>query len=143
LCKAYAGIASTVNHYTQTSSEYYSNEFMEPTIIKQDSVDFGNLSQQPPLFDAGSFYQTLEALKEVNRPDGEQAWMYYKDARPVAWKTGTSFGNRDAWAIGVASKYLVGVWVGIADGEGRPMTTGVGGAAPLIIEVFNNLALHP
>jgi len=143
LCKAYAGMASTVNHYTQTSSEYYSNEFIDPIILKANEADFGSLSQQPPLFDAGSLFQTLQALKEVNRPDGEQAWMYYKDAQPVAWKTGTSFGNRDAWAIGVTSQYLVGVWVGNADGEGRPMTTGVGSAAPLMFDVFNALPQQP
>src|SRR5690606_7452932 len=139
LCKAYAGVASTVNHYTQTSSEYYSNEFIDPILIKGKEADFGELVQEPVLFDAGSLFLTLEALKEVNRPDGEQAWMYYKDARPVAWKTGTSFGNRDAWAIGVTSRYLVGVWVGNADGEGRPMTTGVTSAAPLMFKVFNSL----
>jgi len=143
LSKAYAGMASTVNHFTQTSSEYYSNEFVEPIIVKDQTADFGELSLQAPLFDAGSFFQTLEALKEVNRPDAEQAWMYYKDARPVAWKTGTSFGNRDAWAIGVTSKYLVGVWVGNADGEGRPLTTGVGSAAPLMFDVFNALPQNP
>lgn len=143
LCKAYAGMASTVNHYTQTSSEYYDNEFMDPIILKGEKADFGHRSMQPPLFDAGSFFQTLEALKEVNRPEGEQAWIYYKDAQPVAWKTGTSFGNRDAWAIGVTSTYLVGVWVGNADGEGRPMTTGVGSAAPLMFDVFNTLPQTP
>lgn len=143
LCKAYAGVASTVNHYTQTSSEYYSNEFIDPILIKGKEADFGELVQEPVLFDAGSLFLTLEALKEVNRPDGEQAWMYYKDARPVAWKTGTSFGNRDAWAIGVTSRYLVGVWVGNADGEGRPMTTGVTSAAPLMFKVFNSLPQHP
>lgn len=142
LCKAYAGMASTVNHYTQTSSEYYSNEFLDPIIFKGQSADFGTLDQDPPLLDAGSFFQTLEALKEVNRPDGEQDWKFYKDARPVAWKTGTSFGNRDAWAIGVTKKYLVGVWVGNADGEGRPMTTGITSAAPLMFDVFNTLPQH-
>lgn len=142
LSKAYAGMASTVNHYTQTSSEYYSNEFLDPIIFKEQSADFGTLDQDPPLLDAGSFFQTLEALKEVNRPDGEQGWKFYKDARPVAWKTGTSFGNRDAWAIGVTKKYLVAVWVGNADGEGRPMTTGITSAAPLMFDVFNTLPQH-
>src|SRR5690606_15074101 len=50
---------------------------------------------------------------------------------------------RDAWAIGVTSKYLVGVWVGNADGEGRPLTTGVGSAAPLMFDVFNALPQNP
>ena len=54
-------------------------------------------------------------------------------------ETGTSFGNRDAWAIGLTSRYLVGVWVGNASGEGRPELTGVGTAAPVMLEIFQLL----
>ncbi len=57
----------------------------------------------------------------------------------VAWKTGTSFGFRDAWAVGVSPKYTVGVWVGNADGEGRPGLVGVLAAAPILFDVFNYL----
>ena len=57
----------------------------------------------------------------------------------IAWKTGTSFGFRDAWAVGVNAKYVVGVWVGNADGEGRPGVIGAEAAAPLMFEVFSGL----
>ena len=58
---------------------------------------------------------------------------------PVAWKTGTSYGNRDAWAIGVTPEYTVGVWVGNASGEGRPELTGINAAAPVMFDVFKLL----
>ncbi|MCX2680617.1 penicillin-binding protein 1C [Galbibacter sp. EGI 63066] len=139
LCKAYAGIASTVNHFTQTSSEYYSNEFVDPVFLQQQKADLGNIQLEKPVFDAGSFFLTLDALKEVNRPEGDEAWEFFDSSKEIAWKTGTSYGNRDAWAIGVTKKYAVGVWVGNADGEGRPQLTGVNSAAPVLFDVFDLL----
>jgi penicillin-binding protein 1C len=65
--------------------------------------------------------------------------MLFSSGRKIAWKTGTSHGNRDAWAVGVTTGYVVGVWVGNASGEGRPLLTGVGYAAPLMFDVFNLL----
>lgn len=59
--------------------------------------------------------------------------------RSVAWKTGTSFGHRDAWAIGINPDYVVAVWVGNASGEGRPDLTGVTAAAPILFEIFGLL----
>jgi penicillin-binding protein 1C len=53
-------------------------------------------------------------MEEVNRPEGDEAWKFYDSSLKIAWKTGTSFGNRDAWAIGTSSRYVVGVWVGNA-----------------------------
>ena len=61
----------------------------------------------------------------------------------IAWKTGTSFGGRDAWAIGVTPRYVVGVWVGNANGEGRPGLTGVGYAAPILFDIFSLLPDTP
>ena len=57
----------------------------------------------------------------------------------MAWKTGTSFGFRDAWAVGVKGRYVVGVWCGNADGEGRPGLTGLTVAAPLMFDVIDLL----
>ena len=86
-----------------------------------------------------SIYQILNVLTETNRPSGEGAWKIFDSAKPIAWKTGTSFGQRDAWAIGVTPEYVVGVWVGNADGEGRPGLTGVKKAAPILFDVFRLL----
>lgn len=139
LCKTYASLASTVNHFNETSSEYFTSEFTEPVLLASDEVTFGRKSTEKTLFDAGSIYLMLQAMKEVNRPEGNESWEFFDSSKQVAWKTGTSFGNRDAWAIGVTKKYVVGVWVGNSDGEGRPGLTGVGSAAPIMFDVFNVL----
>ncbi len=94
-------------------------------------------SQDPNVFSAASIYHTFEAMKKVNRPEGEEIWHFFNPNRQIAWKTGTSFGNRDAWAIGITPKYVIGVWVGNADGEGRADLTGIDSAAPILFDVFN------
>lgn len=86
--------------------------------------------------DKGALYLMLKAMQEVSRPTQEAGWEYYARNQKIAWKTGTSFGNRDAWAIGVSHKYAVGVWVGNADGEGRATLTGINSAAPILFDVF-------
>ena len=139
LCKSYAGFAGTINHFTETSSEYYSKEFCEPNLMANFKTDFGELQSEKPLFNAASMYFTFQSLKEVNRPQEDENWSFYDDSKQIAWKTGTSFGFKDAWAIGATKKYVVGVWVGNADGEGRPGLIGVEAAAPLLFDVFDKL----
>lgn len=137
--KNYAAFASTVNHYRTLESNYYSNEFVEPNILAESSVDFGKKTAIKPLFDAGSIYLTLETLTKVNRPMGEDNWEFYDSGQKIAWKTGTSFGFRDAWAVGTTKDYTVGVWIGNADGEGRTGLVGVQAAAPVLFSVFEQL----
>ena len=59
-----------------------------------------------------AIYSTFEALTEVNRPDEDNNWKLFASSRKIAWKTGTSFGFRDAWSIGVTPDYVVAVWIG-------------------------------
>ncbi|MFB9056077.1 penicillin-binding protein 1C [Mariniflexile ostreae] len=139
LCKSYAALSSTLNHFSETSSEYFSNEFCEPTFLASEIIDFGKKTSDKTLFDAGSIYLTYESLKEVNRPEGDESWAFFDGSKQIAWKTGTSFGFRDAWAIGTTQDYVVGVWVGNADGEGRPGLVGVQTAAPILFDVFDLL----
>lgn len=139
MCKSYASLSSTLNHFSETSSEYFSNEFCEPIFLASESVDFGNKSSEKTLFDAASIYLTYESLKEVNRPEGNESWEFFDGSKQIAWKTGTSFGFRDAWAIGTTKDYVVGIWVGNADGEGRPGLVGVQAAAPILFDVFDLL----
>jgi penicillin-binding protein 1C len=139
LCKSYAALSSTLNHFNETSSEYYTNEFSEPTFLASETIDFGKKTSEKTLFDAASIYLTYESLKEVNRPEGNENWEFYDSSKQIAWKTGTSFGFRDAWAIGTTKDYVVGVWVGNADGEGRPGLVGVQTAAPILFDVFDIL----
>ncbi len=89
--------------------------------------------------DAACIYSMLEAMVEVNRPDEDGNWRAFSGSQKIAWKTGTSFGFRDAWAIGITPNYVVSVWVGNANGEGRPGLTGIKAAAPLLFDLFGQL----
>lgn len=139
LCKSYAAMSSTLNHFSESSSEYFSNEFCEPSFFASETVDFGRKTSEKTLFDAASIYLTYESMKDVNRPESDDNWEFFDGSKQIAWKTGTSFGFRDAWAIGTTKDYVVGVWVGNADGEGRPGLVGVQAAAPLLFDVFDIL----
>ncbi len=139
LCRAYANMSATINYFNQSNGKYRSKEFAELNYVNDFQQDFGTDSFQQNIFGAGAIYLTYNAMKEVNRPEGDEAWKFYDSSLELAWKTGTSFGNRDAWAIGTNSRYVVGVWVGNANGEGRPELTGVESAAPILFDVFNLL----
>ncbi|MEH6305356.1 penicillin-binding protein 1C [Olivibacter sp. CPCC 100613] len=138
LCRTYANLSSTLNYY-HVNGKYRDGEFAELNLYADNKVEFGKERKQETILDAGSIWLTYNAMKEVNRPSGDEAWKFYDSALEIAWKTGTSFGNRDAWAIGTTKDYVVGVWVGNATGEGRPLLTGVGSAAPLLFDVFRLL----
>ena len=92
-----------------------------------------------PLFDYPSLWQTFNAMNEVMRPGEEGLWNLFGSAERIAWKTGTSFGFRDGWAIGFTPQYCVVVWVGNTSGEGRPGLTGIQTAAPVMFEIFRTL----
>ena len=139
LCRTYANLSATVNHYTRSRGKYRSDEFCELNFNADIQRDFGTESRQKNSLGAGSIYLTYEAMKEVNRPEGDEAWKFYDSSLEIAWKTGTSFGNRDAWAIGTNSRYVVGIWVGNASGEGRAALTGVDSAAPILFDIFSAL----
>ena len=91
-----------------------------------------------PVFSPGGVWQVFNAIKEVNRPE-EIDWRYIPSMQTIAWKTGTSYGFRDAWAIGVTTRYVVGVWVGNANGEGKPELVGARTAGPVMFDIFNIL----
>lgn len=88
---------------------------------------------------AGGAWLTLEALLDTTRPGDSAAWTSYLNSQKIAWKTGTSQGFRDAWAVGVTPRWTLGVWVGNASGEGRPELTGAQAAAPILMDLFNAL----
>ncbi|WP_157278437.1 penicillin-binding protein 1C [Olivibacter sitiensis] len=138
LCKTYANLSSTLNYYN-ANGFYREREFSDLNVYGQKQADLGKDIEQENILGAGSIWLTYQAMKEVNRPRGDEAWKFYDSALEIAWKTGTSFGNRDAWAIGTTKDYVVGVWVGNATGEGRPTLTGVSNAAPILFDVFRLL----
>lgn len=99
---------------------------------------YEDLAADTPFRDRIALWYTFEALKEVNRPD-EIDWKLIRSVRKAAWKTGTSYGFRDAWAVGVTPDYAVGVWCGNADGHGVAGMTGAKTAGPVLFDLLNLL----
>ena len=99
---------------------------------------YDGLTDDSPFRDRIALWYTFEALKEVNRPD-EIDWKLIRSVRKAAWKTGTSYGFRDAWAVGVTPDYAVGVWCGNADGHGVAGMTGAKTAGPVLFDLLNLL----
>lgn len=139
ITESYASLASGLNHYVSHSSTYRANEFAKARYLVEEEIDFGKQQFDPPIFGAGAIYATFQSMYEVNRPEGDENWHFFDSSQPIAWKTGTSFGFKDAWAVGVTPKYAIGVWAGNADGEGRPGLTGITAAAPLLFDVLDAL----
>ena len=137
LTGAYADMARVLNHYNKYNGKYdpadYHNPVYTMTPAKQPDL------QKSGLLDAASIFFTFQAMEEVMRPGEEMLWRQFSSTQRVAWKTGTSFGFRDGWAIGITPKYVVGVWVGNTDGEGRPGLTGINTAAPALFEILRSL----
>ena len=123
MCGAYAAMARTLTFFNKTG-KYCVNEFRNPEyLLANQSKD--ETEKFPRVLSAASIYLTFEAMADVSRPDIDASWQRLASGQKIAWKTGTSFGFRDGWAIGLNNKYVVGVWVGNADGEGRPGLTGI------------------
>jgi penicillin-binding protein 1C len=95
------------------------------------------------LLSAQSAARILEILATAAAPPGRANSLIAADAPRIAYKTGTSYGYRDAWAIGVAGGWVVGVWVGRADAAPRPGATGRSDAAPLLFAAFDVIGPKP
>lgn len=84
-------------------------------------------------------YMINETLSKVNRPDFPLNWQSTEHMPKIAWKTGTSYGRRDAWSIGYNKRYTVGIWVGNFSALGIPELSGANVATPLLFKIFNTL----
>ena len=112
------------------------------SLLLSDSAHNASSVVPTSSFSPCAVWQTFEAIKEVNRPE-EIDWRTIPSMQTIAWKTGTSHGFRDAWAVGVTPRYAVGVWVGNATGEGKPGLVGARTAGPVMFDVFNLLPSSP
>ncbi|MBN2683248.1 MAG: penicillin-binding protein 1C [Bacteroidales bacterium] len=138
----YASMARTLNHYSFYNSMYSDKDFHPPTIFKDFYPNQPKTTEETvpfSVFNAGAIWLTFQAMLEVERPPEKSNWESFSSSKKIAWKTGTSFGFRDGWAIGVTTDFVVAVWVGNADGEGRPKLTGITTAAPILFEIFDIL----
>ncbi|HYX07250.1 MAG TPA: penicillin-binding protein 1C, partial [Bacteroidales bacterium] len=141
LTGVYSGLSRNLSHFSELNGNYNSADLHALRLLKNDKKEniLYHSSQQENILSAASLFITFNVMVDVNRPAAESSWRSYNSSRKIAWKTGTSYGNRDAWALGLTKKYTVGVWVGNASGEGRPLLTGLNAAAPVLFDVFEHL----
>lgn len=137
LAGMYASLATILKRYDEKDGFYSSQPFLP--LRWNENIPVSEEEGTQPLVRAASIYSTFDALLKVKRPESEAGWEHFARSRKIAWKTGTSFGFRDAWAVGVTSRYVVAVWCGNADGEGRAGLTGITAAAPVMFDVFSAL----
>ena len=138
LCGAYASMGRTLIEFNKSEGKYRLQQNKNP-IVTSDVTSLKTNSREPLSLSAGSIYKTFEAMLKVIRPASDGEWEQFNSSKPIAWKTGTSYGHRDAWAIGVSPNYTVGIWVGNADGEGKNSLIGVSKAGPILFDIFNRL----
>ncbi len=134
----YASMGRILLNFSTNSGRFYPGDIHPPILYPTIFPVKITGSADYPISPAG-IWMTFEALQKPERPDIERGWEYFPTSRRVAWKTGTSFGFRDAWAIGADPLYTVGVWVGNANGLSASGLVGVSKAAPVLFDVFAKL----
>lgn len=146
ITSAYASLGRILQHTYSYSGEYLASDFRKPHYLwteRTAPIEPPTLLKDPPYLGSGAIWLMFEAMKDLERPNEEGVWERFRSSRQVAWKTGTSFGFRDAWAVGVTPGYVIGVWAGNADGEGRAGLIGVRAAAPVLFDLIHILPRAP
>jgi penicillin-binding protein 1C len=131
LTSVYARMANVVDENS------YNGTTREVQLLKTDPNSKAASIKFP--LTPGAAWLTLQAMVEVTRPGADNNWRNYENSQVIAWKTGTSFGLRDAWAIGSNGRYTVGVWAGNADGSPAASLGGAHSAGPVLMDVFSLL----
>jgi penicillin-binding protein 1C len=142
LAGLYASMARIVNHQERNRGILHPEDIHAPVYAKGKMTSTAPSNNNFPL-DATSIFYTFEAMQELMRPGEEGLWQQFSSSKKIAWKTGTSFGFRDGWAIGVTPSHVVAVWVGNTDGEGRAGLVGIETAAPVLFDIFRLLPVIP
>jgi penicillin-binding protein 1C len=129
------GCGATLEELTGLYS-IFANEgkYFKPNFIQTEDKPGGKKILSP-----AAAFMINEILTKIDRPDFPLNWQSTEHMPKIAWKTGTSYGRRDAWSIGYNKKYTVGVWVGNFSALGVPELTGANVATPLLFKIFNTL----
>ncbi|MFQ5446087.1 MAG: penicillin-binding protein 1C [Saprospiraceae bacterium] len=138
----YASMARTLKHHYPNNGLYNPHDFRPPNYVfsvSEHQHQKQRLRKATNYLTSDAIWFAFKAMNELERPNSQGDWKRFNSSTQIAWKTGTSFGFKDAWAIGTSSTYAVGVWAGNADGEGRPGLIGVYAAAPLLFRIFDML----
>ena len=129
------GCGTSLEELTGLFSAFASDGvFISPSYLQGDSI-----RQKITVSSAAAAYMINEMLSKINRPDFPLNWSATEKMPKIAWKTGTSYGRRDAWSIGYNKNYTVGVWVGNFSGVGVADLSGANIATPLLFRIFNTV----
>ncbi len=142
ITNAYACMSRMLGQFYPRDGRYDPKDFRPANYlfgVKTTPTDRDDLLEEPPLIGAAGAWFAFDAMQQLERPNALGDWEAFESSRRIAWKTGTSFGFRDAWAVGVTPRYAIGIWVGNADGEGRPGLMGAMAAAPALFDILNIL----
>lgn len=127
------GCGATLEELTMLYSSYANEGIYKKPLF----LNTKNNSKEKVVISKESNFMITDILTQLTRPDLPVDWANSVHMPKIAWKTGTSYGRRDAWSIGYNKKYTVGTWVGNFSGEGVPELSGAAKASPLLFKVFN------
>jgi penicillin-binding protein 1C len=122
-----------VHQHTQSNKPQTPSAINAPQTAQQHEERW----QTRRILSPAAAFMLSEILTQLSRPDVPNRYVSFTRLPKVAWKTGTSYGRRDAWSIGYNKRYTVGVWVGNFSGAGVPELVGAEIATPLLFEIFN------
>ena len=129
------GCGTTLEELTGLFSAFANDgDYISPSYSDKDS-----LHKKVNVVSPEAAFMINDILSKVNRPDFPLNWQSTERMPKIAWKTGTSYGRRDAWSIGYNKNYTVGVWVGNFSGVGVPDLSGSNTATPLLFKIFNTI----
>ncbi|MBN8672728.1 MAG: penicillin-binding protein 1C [Chitinophagales bacterium] len=129
------GCGTSLEELTGLFSSFANNGiYISPSFLQTDTI-----LRKTTVISPAANYMVNEILSKVNRPDFPLNWTATERMPKIAWKTGTSYGRRDAWSIGYNKNYTVGVWVGNFSGVGVADLSGANIATPLLFKIFNTI----
>ncbi len=143
LAGVYAGMARALHHAKRNKGRILRSDFHPPVYLSGNTAPENADKAAINFLDPVAVWQMFQAMEDVMRPGEEGLWKQFTSSQRVAWKTGTSFGFRDAWAVGVTPRFVTVVWVGNGNGEGRPGLIGVQAAAPVLFDIIKQLPASP
>ena len=131
------GCGTTLEEMTALYSSFANNgKYIRPSYTERDQQISPSARQ---VISPAATFMINDILSKVNRPDFPLSWQSTEHLPKIAWKTGTSYGRRDAWSIGYNKHYTIGVWVGNFSGLGSPDLSGANIATPLLFKIFNTI----
>jgi len=129
------GCGATLEELTGLFSAFANDGiYIAPSYTQDDTI-----GAKKEIISAAANYMITDILSRVNRPDFPLNWQATEHMPKIAWKTGTSYGRRDAWSIGYNKNYTIGVWVGNFSGVGVADLSGANVATPLLFKIFNTI----